>query len=96
MIALVAKNMATRARNTEGRDWTPSAENPLVVVIADEYMDLHRDDPEGSKSPLAKYVRKGRAVGYVAWLGTQSGAEVADGRYPRLHPAADRDGGAEP
>jgi energy-coupling factor transporter ATP-binding protein EcfA2 len=79
MVKDVLKNMETRARNTAGRDWTPSAESPYVVFIADEYMDLIESIKAGSKSPLTKYVRKGRAVGYVAWLGTQSGLKSSTG-----------------
>jgi predicted GIY-YIG superfamily endonuclease len=62
-----------------GRDWTPSAENPYVVFIADEFLDLADSIKGGTKSPMGKYIRKGRAVGYTAWLGTQSGLKSATG-----------------
>jgi hypothetical protein len=86
MIALVAKNMATRARNSEGRDWTPSAENPLVVVIVDEFMDLHETIRKATLSPLATITRKGRSDGYVAWLGTQLAQKTAVGDIRDLVP----------
>lgn len=86
MVKLVCKNMETRARMTEGRDWKPSAENPLVVLIVDEFMDLHDTIKNANRSDLATIIRKGRAVGYTSWLGTQSAIKTAMGDVRDLVP----------
>jgi predicted GIY-YIG superfamily endonuclease len=89
MFALVHKNMQTRQRVfAEGgkRGWEPGPDNPLVVVICDELLELPETLKKGSTSDLASIVRLGRAVGYTAWVCTQVGQLDAVGRLRNFIP----------
>lgn len=86
MIGQVLKNMAVRSQALDGRDWQPSTENPKVIVILDEMLDLTDTVKKGSASDLAQIIRKGRTKGYVVYAGTQMAQMSAMSNLRELFP----------
>ena len=75
MVTDVEKRMRYSQSKQQGRKHTPTADNPLCVVLLDELLPLHEMIAQKNKGPLGKILYEGRASGYVVWANAQTAHE---------------------